>query len=93
MFNSSSSYKESPTSYIIYPTASFHYFDHLSLSQKDFSMNVTNCTKPRTYKEACQHGYWFKAMKIELDALAANNTWQLVDKPPHVKPIGSKRVY
>lgn len=56
-------------------------------------MHVTNSTEPGTYKEACQHDYLFKAMKTELDALTANNTWQLVDKSPHVKPIGSKRVY
>lgn len=43
--------------------------------------------------DACQHDYGLKAMKTELDALAANETWQQVDKPPHVKPIGSKCVY
>lgn len=32
-------------------------------------------------------------MKIELDALAKNESWKLVEKPPHVKYIGSKCVY
>lgn len=32
-------------------------------------------------------------MNTELDALVANNTWHLVEKPPHVKPIGSRWVY
>jgi hypothetical protein len=32
-------------------------------------------------------------MKTELDALAKTGTWELVDLPPLVKPIGSKWVY
>lgn len=70
-----------------------HYFDQLSLSQKVFSMSNTNYTEPRTYKEACQHDYWLKVMKTKLDALASNNTFQLVEKLPHVKLICNKWVY
>lgn len=43
-------------------------------------MFFTNCTKLRTYEEACHYDYWLKAMKTELDSLGANNTWQLVAK-------------
>jgi hypothetical protein len=32
-------------------------------------------------------------MNTELDALAKNHTWSLVDLPAHIKPIGSKWVY
>ncbi|MCI65763.1 retrovirus-related Pol polyprotein from transposon TNT 1-94, partial [Trifolium medium] len=32
-------------------------------------------------------------MKDELDALAKNGTWVIVDLPPTVKPIGSRWVY
>lgn len=53
-------------------------------------MSITKCIKLGTYKEACQHYCRVKAMNTELDALVANNTWQLVEKPPHVKPIGSR---
>lgn len=71
----------------------FHSFKHLYLSQKAFSMFIRNFIKLRTYLDACQHDYWLKAMKTELDALAANETWLQVGKPPHAKPIGRKWVY
>ena len=32
-------------------------------------------------------------MKTELDALDKNRTWNIVDFPPHVKPIGNRWVY
>lgn len=91
--SSSSSHKEPSPSGSLYPIASFHSFDHLSPSQRTFSMSITKCIEPRTYYEACQHQCLVKGMKIELDALDTNNTWQLVEKPSHVKSIGSKWVY
>jgi hypothetical protein len=32
-------------------------------------------------------------MNDELEALAKTGTWEIVDLPPHTKPIGSKWVY
>lgn len=32
-------------------------------------------------------------MKSELETLAINGTWKLIDLPSNVKPIGSRRVY
>lgn len=32
-------------------------------------------------------------MKAELTALEKNGTWEIIDLPPNVKPIGSKWVY
>jgi len=32
-------------------------------------------------------------MNVELEAVANNGTWCIVDKPPNVKPIGCKWVY
>jgi len=32
-------------------------------------------------------------MNFELEALAKNGTWCIVDLPPNIKPIGSKWVY
>ncbi|PNX68420.1 retrovirus-related Pol polyprotein from transposon TNT 1-94, partial [Trifolium pratense] len=47
----------------------------------------------QTYDEACKSQDWINAMKTELDALDRNQTWSLVDLPPHIKPIGCKWVY
>jgi hypothetical protein len=91
--NTSSNHAEVISSGTLYPIAYFHSFDHLSPSYKSFALSVTQCVEPRTYKEACQHDHWLKAMNVELEALTKNHTWQLVPLPPHVKPIGSKWVY
>ena len=39
----------------------------------------------KTYNEASKHASWQSAMQDELQALAANNTWQLTPLPPERK--------
>jgi hypothetical protein len=56
-------------------------------------VSLSHTTEPKTYDEACKSQDWVNAMNTELDALAKNHTWSLVDLPAHVKPIGSKWVY
>jgi hypothetical protein len=78
---------------IAHPISHFHSLHHLSSSHKAFSVSLSHTTEPKTYDEACKSQDWIDAMNTELDALAKNQTWSLVDLPPHVKPIGSKWVY
>jgi hypothetical protein len=56
-------------------------------------MSITHCTEPQSYEEASQSEQWKTAMNLELDALAKNCTWKIVELPPHIKPIGCKWVY
>jgi hypothetical protein len=58
-----------------------------------FSQAIVNDIQPKSYKEASQVPCWIQAMNSEIDALRQNNTWILVDKAPHMKPIGNKWVY
>jgi hypothetical protein len=76
-----------------YPISHFHSFDFLSPSHKAFSVSLSHTTEPKSYDEACKSQDWINAMNTELDALAKNHTWTLVDLPAQVKPIGSKWVY
>jgi hypothetical protein len=76
-----------------HPISHFHSLNHLSSSHKAFSVSLSHTTEPKTYDEACKSQDWINAMNTELDALAKNQTWSLVDLPPHVKPIGCKWVY
>ncbi|CAJ2665922.1 unnamed protein product [Trifolium pratense] len=73
-----------------YPISHSHTFEFLSPSHKLFSVSLTNTTEPKTYVEACKSPAWITAMNTELDALSKNQTWTLVDLPPHIKPIGCK---
>ncbi|OIS97889.1 hypothetical protein A4A49_62363, partial [Nicotiana attenuata] len=47
-------------------------------------------TEPRTYDEAKADPKWIEAMKAEISALEANQTWTIVDLPLGKTPIGCK---
>lgn len=49
-------------------------------------------TEPTSYSQAAKDACWIDAMNAVLKALDANHTWKIVEKPPGVKPIGSKWV-
>jgi hypothetical protein len=92
--NSLSSSNESiPSGTIKYPLSSFHSLTHLSSSHKAYSMSITHCTEPQSYEEASKSEHWVTALDSELEALAKNCTWKLVELPSHTKPIGCKWVY
>lgn len=56
-------------------------------------MSTSQYTEPKSYVEVCKYACWQQAMKDELDALAKNKTWTVVDLPPNVIPIGNNWVY
>ena len=46
-----------------------------------------------TFEAALKSPIWIRAMKEEINVLEQNQTWDLVPKPKHVKPISCKWVY
>lgn len=54
---------------------------------------MNNITEPQCYETTCKDPCWVEAMNKELEALHSNGTWDLIDLPPNVKPIGNKWVY
>uniref|UniRef100_A0A803LXK8 Reverse transcriptase Ty1/copia-type domain-containing protein n=1 Tax=Chenopodium quinoa TaxID=63459 RepID=A0A803LXK8_CHEQI len=55
--------------------------------------NVLTAFEPYSYNQAKEHPEWIEAMNKELEALDANNTWDLTDLPPGKRAIGCKWVY
>nr|GEX03699.1 ribonuclease H-like domain, reverse transcriptase, RNA-dependent DNA polymerase [Tanacetum cinerariifolium] len=49
--------------------------------------------EPRNYKEASSDQKWIEAMKVELDSINRNNTWELTTLPKGHKAIGLKWVF
>ena len=49
--------------------------------------------EPTTFQEALQHENWLHAMLDEFTSIEVNDTWELVDPPPGVRPIGLKWVF
>jgi hypothetical protein len=91
--NQSSTSPVSSPSGSLYPISHYHSFSHLSSLHHAYTVSLTHTTEPHSYSEACKHDCWKKAMDTELEALAKTGTWEIVDLPPHIKPIGSKWVY
>ncbi|KAE8803358.1 putative polyprotein [Hordeum vulgare] len=49
--------------------------------------------EPASFPEDAAHQCWLRAMREELTAIDANDTWKLVEPPPGQRPIGLKWVY
>ena len=52
--------------------------------------------EPQSFKEAMsspEAPYWKKAINDEVESILQNNTWELVDLPPGLKPLGYKWIF
>ena len=49
---------------------------------------VAEVREPESYAEAAKDANWRAAMEEEMHSLAENETWDLLDAPKGVKPIG-----
>lgn len=56
-------------------------------------MSLSSEHEPTTYREAATQPCWQEAMNVEIWALVSNHTWDIVQAPPNVCPIGCKWVY
>lgn len=65
----------------------------LDSQSQSFAVNSCLTVEPRTYNQAKHHSHWVEAMNKELEALEANNTWELTLLPKGKRSIGSKWVY
>lgn len=48
---------------------------------------------PMNFSEAEKEHKWKEAMKIEIQSIEKNHTWELVKLPSHAKKIGAKWVF
>lgn len=68
-------------------------FDSLSASQQQVLGSQAQWQEPTSYKQAVLDPHWVHAMGLELQALQANNTWDIVPLAVGKKPVGCKWVY
>ena len=74
------------------PVVRFEYNDYMA-HHYAYMTRVAEVREPESYAEAGKDANWRAAMEEEMCALAENETWDLVDAPKGVKPIGCRWVY
>jgi len=80
----------STTSGIPYSLSLVLSYDHLSSTQKLFSLSVFALVEPTSYIQAVKHEEWHKAMDNEIKTLEQNDTWTIVDLLTSKHVIGCK---
>ena len=58
-----------------------------------YMTRVAEVREPESYTDAAKDAIWRAAMEEEMHTLAENETWDLVDVPKGVRPIGCRWVY
>jgi hypothetical protein len=76
-----------------YPLSNVLCYDNIFERYSKYIMNISKDIEPSSYVAASTDPRWIEAMNAELFALAANNTWDLLQLPKNKKAIGSKWVY
>ena len=69
---------------------------HFEIKGESFICDSLDLDEPTSYEEALASPTsheWIVAMKDEMDSMAKNQVWELVDLPPGRKTIGNKWVF
>lgn len=75
---------------ILYAISSTLSYDKLSTSHRAFAFALSISNELDSYALAILDPIWQDAMKAEIDALQANNTWVMCELPLGKVPIGFK---
>nr|KYP49198.1 Retrovirus-related Pol polyprotein from transposon TNT 1-94 [Cajanus cajan] len=69
------------------------YETNLFVEEEDNLLAMMTTEDPNTFEEANASQKWREAMDAEMKAIEKNDTWELVDPPNRVIPIGVKWVF
>lgn len=81
------------TKHPLYPLSSFVSYERLSSSHKSFLTHLNTISIPKTLSEALKSEEWKQAMRVEMEALEKNDTWDLVELPTGKSLVGCKWVF
>lgn len=76
-----------------FPISQYVNYSRFSKSHHVFLTAISTTSESKYFSHATQDPKWREAMKSEIEALEANNTWVLTKLPKRSKAIDSKWVY
>jgi Reverse transcriptase (RNA-dependent DNA polymerase) len=76
-----------------YAIGKFVTTEHLPNPLKKFDTILASVRVPERLEEAMSDPKWLEAMRVEMEALEKNHTWQLVSLPKGRKTVGCKWVF
>lgn len=76
-----------------HPIAKYLSYHRLSNTHRAFTSKISHLFIPRTIQEALDHPDWKLAVQEEMNALIANDTWEVGDLPQGKKTVGCKWVF
>lgn len=76
-----------------YPLTDYLTYDRFSQSYCSYITALALAVEPRSFKEAMQLQVWRDAMRFEIDALEANDTWDICELPPGKIALGCQWIY
>jgi len=76
-----------------YSISNYLSYANLSHSHSTFALSLLHHVEPKSYVEASKLGSWREVMQNELTALEKTGTWEIVDLPNKIKPIGCRWIY
>ncbi|XP_014503350.1 uncharacterized protein LOC106763698 [Vigna radiata var. radiata] len=82
-----------PDTFVRYPISNYLHYNRLSPTFKHTILSISSNVEPTCYSAASKQPQWVKAMHAELDALQANNTWEITTLPPNKTAIGCRWIY
>lgn len=71
-------HNSTPSSAAIYPLNDYISYDSFSHSYKNFVLNISSQFEPQSFHRAAKIDSWKAAMRDELNAMEANNSWSVV---------------
>ena len=76
-----------------HPLHLFMSYQNLSHNHKAFLTSLNTVPIPKTLSEALENENWKNPMKVAIEALEKNKTWDLVRLPRGKKPVGCRWVF
>jgi len=77
----------------LYPLSKYVSLDRLSTNHKSFIVSLNFVIVPNNVVEALAKKEQRDAMKVEMEALEKNNTWEIVDKPKEKNIVECKWIF